>query len=713
MIADDFLHLSKYCQGTGVEFGEDDGHISSGLQVRNSRRQIPDVTVCVSNPEAVKVEPLSQDFVACIHYLEHYGSPQGILTYWWSLLKTGGNLVIILPEAGRYPRIGQPGCNQDHRVDYNLNTFIMMLAGYGFAFEVVEKGFVESSFFVVLKKGKEAEVVDDCTTQEIVSQTSVASISPVQCQYSVVIPFYNHTVTTQKCVERLFEVAQPDEVILVDDGSTYRYPKDDRVRIVRFNRNSGFPMAVNRGVSEARHEFVVLLNNDVLVYHGCVEKMLNALRNPSLAIVGQGGGKLDADYVYVGQDASNPDYIEMFCCAFRKSMWERVGPLDTDFGRGYCEDSDWGIRARRMGFKLLAIPGLCKHEESKTFGKGDEIKAHIERNRQKLIAKHYRGRALWVMDSLGCNGGSKVVQKLAGAMLDAGWQVDVCSFTDWSTAAKGWERFGHKTTADVDAKYDVVFSTFHSTMPFVAGVRCQHKIALIQSDEPEWGPDPVAKNNFMLPGFRHIIIADHMQAFKQKYGMKIIGQIDNGVDNITFTPKWVFDKAWPHSLMLIRKSCPVWYDGQKYAEEAVAELAKRYPDLSVTVLGGTKPNWKCNINHVRTYDEDEICDLYNGVSCMVVPSLIEGSSLVPLEAMASGCPVVSTEVGMHYATDDLNYLRIPYQDSGAIVEAVSLVFDDEVLRWQLYREGLRLAHNRTWEREQQQFMDILTKEFKG
>lgn len=712
MIADDFRHLSQYCQGIGVEFGEDDGHISSGLQVRNCRRRIPHVSVCVSSPDAVKVDAESQDFVACIHYLEHYQSPKEILAYWWSLLRIGGHMVMVLPEAGRYPHVGQPECNPDHKVDYNLGTFVMRLASCGFVFEVVEKGFVGSSFFIVVKKTANASVVDDCDAQEIVVEGRSFASPPIKCKYSVVIPFYNHVVTTQTCVDQLFAVAKPDEVILVDDGSTYRYPKDDRVRIVRFNRNSGFPMAVNRGVSEARHEFVVLLNNDVKLHPGCMEKLLHALRDPAVAIAGQGGGKLNADYVYVGQDLLDPDYIEMFCCAFRKSMWERVGSLDTDFGLGYCEDSDWGLRARRLGFKLVAIPGLCKHEESKTFGKSEEIKAHIERNRQKLVAKHHRGKALWVMASLGCNGGSKVVQKLAGAMLDAGWQVDVCSFTEWATAAKGWERFGHKTTAEVDDKYDVAFSTFHSTMPFVAGLRCQQKIALIQSDEPEWGPDAVAKTNFLLPGFKHIIIADHMREFKQKYGMKIIGQLDNGVDNLTFTPKWVFDRSWPHSLMLIRKGSMVWYDGQQYAEEAVLELAKRYHDLSVTVLGGTKPQWPCEVNHVRTYDEDEICDLYNSVSCVVVPSLIEGSSLVPLEAMASGCPVVSTAVGMHYATDGVNYLSVPYKDSKAIVEAVSRVFDDEKLRWQLYREGLRLSHSRTWEREQEQFMAILGKELR-
>lgn len=84
--------------------------------------------------------------------------------------------------------------------------------------------------------------------------------------------------------------------------------------------------------------------------------------------------------------------------------------------------------------------------------------------------------------------------------------------------------------------------------------------------------------------------------------------------------------------------------------------------------------------------------------------------MVPLEAMASGCPVVSTRVGMDYAVDGESYLLVPYKDGGAIADAVGRIFDDAELRWRLYRGGLKLAHSRTWENEQEQFLSIIYKE---
>lgn len=709
MISQQFAHLSRHCIGKGMEFGEGDGHISSGTQVRTSRRRIHGVEMQVCNPSMTGASLASQDFLCCIHYLEHYTEQERILRHWWGLIKPDGIFVVALPEAGLYPKVGQPGCNPDHRVDFTSEGFLRDLASYGFKFEVVEKGYTSDSFYLVLRKS-------DAGSGAYVPEPVIAEPPPLP-KYSVVIPFFNNATMTRKCLDTLLSVSQPDEVICVDDGSTdktrfgYRAPG---VRIVRLPRNSGFPYAVNKGVDEAKHEFVILLNNDVTMLEGGIEKLLSALRDPSVAMVGQDGGRLDNEFIFRGKAKEDPDYIEMFCCAFRKTVWGKVGPLDLDFGRGYSEDADWGMRAKKSGYRLATVDGCCHHVEAATFGRGPEILAQIERNRQYLIAKHHKGTCLWVMASLGCNGGSKVVYKLASAMQDDGWTVDVCSFRPWSEAGSDWHRFGMMTPDDVKHKYDVVVSTFHSTMPFAAEVRCQHRFALIQSDEGEWPEKPAdkkwPKSNFMLPGFKHVIIADHMREFAKKYGMKIVGQIDNGVDSIVFHPTWTFDREWPHRLMLVRKSCPVWYAGAEYAEAAVRELAKKYRDLEVVVLGGERPKWPCKVEHVRTYDEREICGLYNKVSCVVVPSLIEGCSLVPLEAMSSGCPVVSTPVGMDYAVDGESYLQVPYKDSKAIVGAVSRVFDDEQLRWRLYKGGLRLAQQRTWEREQGQWLEIVYRE---
>jgi ADP-heptose:LPS heptosyltransferase/predicted SAM-dependent methyltransferase len=58
------------------------------------------------------------DTVFSSHLLEHIEDHVGALTEWWRLVKPGGYLVLYLPHAEHYPRMGQPGANPDHKHDF-------------------------------------------------------------------------------------------------------------------------------------------------------------------------------------------------------------------------------------------------------------------------------------------------------------------------------------------------------------------------------------------------------------------------------------------------------------------------------------------------------------------------------------------------------------------------------------------------------------------
>src|SRR5438045_6935913 len=56
------------------------------------------------------------------------------------------------------------------------------------------------------------------------------------------------------------------EVLAIDNGSTDGAPelaRDRGARIVAMGRNAGFAAAVNRGIQEARGEWIAVLNSDV------------------------------------------------------------------------------------------------------------------------------------------------------------------------------------------------------------------------------------------------------------------------------------------------------------------------------------------------------------------------------------------------------------------------------------------------------------------
>lgn len=67
------------------------------------------------------------DAVFSSHVLEHFEDADAVLMEWWRLVKRGGYLVIYLPHADYYPKIGEPGANEDHKHDFLPKDIIAMM----------------------------------------------------------------------------------------------------------------------------------------------------------------------------------------------------------------------------------------------------------------------------------------------------------------------------------------------------------------------------------------------------------------------------------------------------------------------------------------------------------------------------------------------------------------------------------------------------------
>jgi len=81
----------------------------------------------------------------------------------------------------------------------------------------------------------------------------------------------------------------------------------------------------------------------------------------------------------------------------------------------------------------------------------------------------------------------------------------------------------------------------------------------------------------------------------------------------------------------------------------------------------------------------------------VFPSLYEGFGLPPLEAMASGTPVVTSNVSsLPEVAADAAVLVDPY-DPDAIADGIERVLTDERLRRSLRTKGLARARQFSWE----------------
>lgn len=258
------------------------------------------------------------------------------------------------------------------------------------------------------------------SAREPVGATSCESPpdAPAQTFTSIIIVTCNALEYTEACLESVERCTpQPHEVIVVDNGSTDGTRDYLRrrlsVRLIESRQNRGFPAAANQALRASRGDRFLLLNNDVIVTPGWLERLNDALYSaPDVGLVGpcsnevSGPQRVQAGYSTPGElnsfatdwqtrhegQRQDVDRLVGFCLLMRKEVVERIGLLDERFGIGNFEDDDYCYRARLAGFRaVIARDCFVHHFGSATFkSSGTDYPAILKRNHQLFLEK-WRG----------------------------------------------------------------------------------------------------------------------------------------------------------------------------------------------------------------------------------------------------------------------------------------------------------------------------------
>lgn len=204
---------------------------------------------------------------------------------------------------------------------------------------------------------------------------------------SIVIPVFNKHFMTWECVEAVKRWTDGYELILIDNGSMPPLDVDETINSIRNEENLGFPIAVNQGIRAAQGETIVLLNNDVFVTPGwdvLLEDWLSAYDIIGPLTNYAAGLQREAIPHYGDQDELNRvayewarthagqsvevNWVIGFCMAFKKSLWEELGPFDETLWPCCGEEIDFCLRARAAGKRIgIAADVYVHHEGSQTF----------------------------------------------------------------------------------------------------------------------------------------------------------------------------------------------------------------------------------------------------------------------------------------------------------------------------------------------------------
>ena len=188
------------------------------------------------------------------------------------------------------------------------------------------------------------------------------------------------------------------EVIMVDNGSTdgtVEWIEQHHPEIVLTHNlaNLGFTRGTNQAIAKAKGEFLLLLNPDTLLTEDCFSPQITYLReHPEVGITIP--KVLNADGSFQQQsrrgDARPAEVFGYFlklgklfpknrdlngylqswlpedevaevkavsgsCMFIRREVYEQIGGLDEQFF-AYQEDSDYCMRARQAGWKVMYVP---------------------------------------------------------------------------------------------------------------------------------------------------------------------------------------------------------------------------------------------------------------------------------------------------------------------------------------------------------------------
>ena len=113
------------------------------------------------------------------------------------------------------------------------------------------------------------------------------------------------------------------------------------------------------------------------------------------------------------------------------------------------------------------------------------------------------------------------------------------------------------------------------------------------------------------------------------------------------------------------------------------------------------------VHWVGLIPDADLPAFYAGATCFVYPSLFEGFGLPLLEAMACGCPVVSSDRTACPEVVGTAGLLVDPEDETAIAAAIAGVLDDEALRVDLRERGLARSRLFTWEESARRTLGVL------
>jgi GT2 family glycosyltransferase len=567
---------------------------------------------------------------------------------------------------------------------------------------------------------------------------------------AIVIPSYRDAERVAALVRSIRRTTDRDrvEIIVADDASGSEHlaalRRIDGIRIVDGEVNAGFATNVNRGIRAASPDAdVVVVNSDVVATRGWLESLQYATtRHPRNGIIGPKLLYRDMR-IQFGGTIRKPGFPEWFdhrfraehtgygpanlpqpalavtgaCMYMKREVINEIGLLDEEYPMAF-EDVDYCLRAWLAGYRVMYWPAAqLFHLESVT--RGMEL-GERERASQKLFwdrwsdffdARNVRAtagklRVIYVTEDTGVGGGHRDVFEHLNRLQARGHEVELWTLAgppDWFELEAPVRTFSdyEALTAALSPVEAIKVATWWATAGPVWEASVVHGIPVyfVQDIETSYYPDSPELRDAVVasyrPEFRYMTISSWNREQLRKLGAHAT-LVPPGIDLANFRP--LPDVARRSELLLgLGRSNPLKNLGLTLA--AWRSLPEPRPELCLFGIEPELAAGEPGIRYVESPSDAEVNSLLNEATCFVQTSTHEGFCLPPLEAMATGCPVICTDAhgNRDFCRDDVNCL-MPAGDRRSVSRAMARLLAEPGLRERLGAAGIETAAGYAWSR---------------
>ena len=202
----------------------------------------------------------------------------------------------------------------------------------------------------------------------------------------MIVVTYNRKKEVGECLASLEGLNYPNyEIVALDNGSTDNTGKEikekfPQVRLIRSEENLGGAGGRNLGIKHARGDYLLFIDDDAIADKYLLKELLTVIQSDAkigivqpkiydyferkkILGIGHDINRRTGRVLALGWgETDDGQYEEMreipmvgCCWLVRKEVFQRAGTYDEIFFIPY-EDSDFSIRVRKAGYKILYVP---------------------------------------------------------------------------------------------------------------------------------------------------------------------------------------------------------------------------------------------------------------------------------------------------------------------------------------------------------------------